>query len=188
MKKYCLTDLDNSVLDFAPHFEEWASKSGYEIRRGVINQSYNLQDMFCDSSIVIEKVLETFFACDHTMSNFPALADTIEPMQRLHERGYDFVGISACNPRERLAELRHDNLTKLLGFEFEEVFITGYDLPKATILKNYEPTYWVEDIKHHAEEGARLGHTVFLVDHPYNKGEGPFTRVKNWQEIESIIK
>ena len=36
--------------------------------------------------------------------------------------------------------------------------------------------------------GAEAGHTVFLMDHPYNRGaEGPFTRVQDWTEIERAV-
>lgn len=187
MKKYILTDLDNTLLDFAPHFEEWAERAGHRIKRGVINKTYEFQDMFLDP-IDVEEMLQPFFLCDHTMGNFPALANTVEPVQRLREQGYEFVGITACNPRDGLAQLRHENLKNLFGFDFEEVFVTGYSLPKAEILKNYPASYWVEDNHKHAIEGAELGHTVFLIDHCYNQcPEGDFTRVKDWLEIEAII-
>lgn len=182
-----LTDLDNTLFDFAPHFEEWAEKQGHRILKGVINKTYEFQDMFLDP-IDVEEMLQPFFECDHTMSNFPALANTIEPVQRLREKGYEFVGITACNPRDGLDRLRHQNLKNLFGFDFEQVYVTGYSLPKSTILKNYEPSFWVEDNLHHATEGAALGHTVFLIDQGYNQGvDGPFTRVKDWLEIEGHI-
>jgi hypothetical protein len=185
--KRILTDLDNTLLDFAPHFEEWAEKVGHRIKRGVINKTYQFEDMFLDP-INVEEMLVPFFACDHTMSNFPALANTVEPVQRLREQGYEFVGITACNPRNGLSKLRHQNLKKLFGFDFEEVYVTGYDVSKGVVLKTYEPTFWVEDNYKHAVEGAELGHTVFLIDQCYNQcPEGPFTRVKDWLEIEEAI-
>lgn len=184
--KRILTDLDNTLLDFAPHFEDWAERAGHRIRRGILNQTYQFQDMFLDP-IDVETMLQPFFDCNHTMGNFSALANTIEPIRRLKEQGFEFVGVTACNPREGLAQLRHENLKRLFGFDFEEVYVTGYELPKATILKDYEPTYWVEDNLKHAIEGAELGYKVFLIDQDYNQAEGPFTRVKDWSEIEAHI-
>ena len=184
--KRILTDLDNTLFDFAPHFEDWAERAGYRIKRGMINQTYDFADMFLDE-IDFEEMLQPFFHCDHTMASFPALADTVEPVKRLREQGYEFVGITACSPRDGLPQVRHQNLKCLFGFDFEEVFVTGYDVPKSEVLKNYEPTFWVEDNLKHAHEGAALGHTVFLIDHEYNQGDGPFTRVKNWLEIEERI-
>lgn len=187
-KRYILTDLDNTLLDFAPHFEEWAESQGYKITRGVINQTYDFQDAFEEDVSDVGALLRPFFLCDHTMSNFPALADTVEPIQRLREQGFEFVGITACEPIAGLSRLRHQNLKNLFGFDFEEVFVTGYELPKATVLKNYGPSYWVEDNLKHAVEGAVLGHEVFLIDQCYNQCvEGPFKRVKNWLEIEAAI-
>lgn len=185
--KYILTDLDNTLLSFGPHFEDWAERAGYRIQRGVIDKTYALEDMFLDP-IEFEDMFNSFFACDYTMGNFPALANTVEPIKRLKEQGFQFVGVTACNPRTGLAELRHENLKNLFGFDFEEVFVTGYSLPKSEVLKNYPASYWVEDNIRHAIEGAELGHTVFLIDQCYNQcEEGPFTRVNDWVEIEAII-
>ncbi len=187
MNKRILTDLDNTLLDFAPHFEEWAESQGHRILKGVINRTYDFNDMFL-YPINVEEMLQPFFECDHTMGNFPALANTVEPVQRLHAQGFEFVGITACNPRDGLDRLRHQNLKNLFGFDFEEVFVTGYEVPKSTVLKNYPASYWVEDNLKHAIEGAELGHTVFLIDHEYNRGvEGPFIRVADWEEVEALI-
>jgi hypothetical protein len=187
MKKIVLTDLDNTLLDFGPHFEDWAESQGHRIKRGVINKTYLFEDMFLDP-INVEEMLQPFFGCFHTMGNFPALANTVEPIQRLRERGYEFVGITACSPLDGLDKVRHENLKNLFGFDFEEVHVTGYDFSKSDVLKRYEPTIWVEDNIKHAFEGATLGHNVFLINRDYNRGiDGPFTRVDNWLAIEDHI-
>lgn len=187
MKKIVITDLDNTLLDFSPHFEDWAEAQGYSIKRGVIDHTYDFQDMFHEP-VDVEKMLEPFFLCDHTMSNFPALSHAIEPIQRLRESGFEFVAITACDPRDGLSALRHQNLKNLFGFDFEEVHVTGYNRSKSPVLQRYPPSFWVEDSHKHAIEGASLGHTAFLLDYTYNRGaEGNFTRVKDWYEIEGHI-
>jgi hypothetical protein len=186
MKKYILTDLDNTVFSFAPHFEDWAVRSGYNIRRGQIDQTYDFADMFYDE-IDVDAMLTDFFACDDTMGSFPALPNTVEPIQRLHEKGYSFVGITACNPREGLQKVRHDNLKNVFGFDFSQVYVTGLDRCKSFVLDMFEPTIWVEDNWNHAVAGAHLGHTTFLIDYEYNRGDGPFQRVTDWLAIEEHI-
>lgn len=184
--KRLITDLDNSVLDFQPHFEDWAEAKGHRIKRGVINITYELEHMFIDE-VNIPELMTEFFACDETMSSFPALDNSVEPIRRLRQQGYEFVAITACEPRSGLAQVRHQNLKNLFGFDFEEVYVTGYDVPKSEVLKTFEPTFWVEDNLKHAHEGAELGHTVFLIDRDYNRHDDSFIRVKDWLEIEERI-
>lgn len=183
---FILTDLDNTVFDFSPHFESWARRQGHTIKEGVLGVTYDFQSMF-DYQIDDVKLLNEFFDCHSTMSSFAALPDTIEPMRRLHARGYEFVGITGCNSRVGLRAARRKNLASVFGFEFQDVYITGYAKPKTEVLKLFRDAVWIEDSLNHALDGAELGHRTFLIDHPYNQGEGDFTRVTNWLEIEDRL-
>lgn len=182
-----ITDLDGTVFAFNDHFERWALGAGYPIKTGVLGQTYDFQDLF-DHEIDVQEFLDEFFGNDETFLSFPALRGCVEPIQRLKERGWDFVGITACDDRAGFAELRSRNFRSLFGFDLSAIHVTGYSGTKEHALKLYEPTIWVEDNFHYATLGAELGHSVFLIDHPYNQGEGPFTRVHDWHEIEGVLK
>lgn len=181
-----LSDIDGTLLEFTEHFERWAINAGHPIKPGILGQTYMFQDMF-DHEIDVEEFLSGFFNCDHTFSTFGPFRDCIAPVKRLHAQGWDFVGITACNDREGLAELRARNFSALFGFPLKAVHVTGYSGTKEHALRSYEPTVWVEDNQKFATLGAELGHRVFLLDHPYNQGEGPYTRVNNWHDIEAIL-
>lgn len=181
-----LTDLDGSIFEFTEHFEQWALREGYPIKTGILGNTYDFRDMF-DYEIDVEEFLSGFFACDETFSSFNALRGCAEPIQRLHAQGWDFVGVTACDDREGLAGLRARNFKTLFGFDPIAIHVTGYSGTKENVLKAYEPTIWVEDNLHNALLGADHGHRVFLIDHPYNQGSGPFTRVHDWHDIENII-
>lgn len=185
--KYILTDIDNTLVRFSPHFEDWAERYGHSITRGVIENTYDFQQMFRDPIPDPEAMLQPFFACDMTMSTFPALDNCVEPVQRLHQAGYRFIAVTACTPRDGLAQIRKRNLEEVYGIEFEDVFISGYERPKAEVLKHFGPSVWVEDNLKHAREGAELGHRTFVIDYTYNQGTGPFERVKDWRCIERAL-
>lgn len=181
-----LTDLDGTVFEFTAHFERWAEENGYIFKKGILGQTYMFQDMF-DQPIDVERFVADFFSCDRTFSTFAEFRDCVEPVQRLKARGWDFVGITACNDRPGMAALRAKNFEQVFGFELHDIHVTGYVGTKFDALESYEPTIWVEDNRYYAEMGSELGHRVFLLDHPYNQGKGDFTRVENWHEIEDIL-
>ncbi len=183
-----LIDLDSTVFDFASHFDNWAHRNGYDnFNKGVLGKiTYAISDAF-DGEVDELEIVGKFFACDETMSSFPPLVGSQKPIQRLHSAGYDFVGITAVTPLEGMSERRNDNFEAAFGFRCEEIYCVGLRGSKEHHLSMYQPTIWVEDSVEHAKTGSRLGHKSFLINYPYNAGEGDFTRVDGWDEIERYI-
>lgn len=182
---YILTDIDETVLQFAQPFEDWMHEIGYEAN-GKLRDNYCMEKTYgISKNIVMEKLFEF---CDTEMyRNLPAEECAKIIIPRLHEQGFKFIGISACD--EKAHEHRLYNFKEEFGFELYELYCVGMLSEKKEILKKFEPSIWVEDHWKNACDGSELGHTSFLLTREYNRNENSnnINRVSSWFDIYDYI-
>jgi len=186
-RKLILTDVDNTIFDFGDTFQQWLADRNLH-GSGRLNDIYHITEFLDCNSHEMDELLVEFYRSD-TFENLPPVRGSVEALQSLHERGYDFVAITACHDLEGLEEARRDNLERVFGFAWPVVHITGLAGHKTPYLEAYEPTIWVEDSLKQALQGVEAGHRTFLLDYPYNQSDHrSFERVTDWQYIKEWIE
>ncbi|RYD64421.1 MAG: hypothetical protein EOP83_09810 [Verrucomicrobiaceae bacterium] len=186
MSKLILTDIDDTCLEFATPFQDYAEAQGIPTF-GRLRDLYSLEAfMRLERAAAIEHLKG--FALNHG-HEYPAEVCAKSILPQLHADGYKFVAITACglDPVFRLRRVR--NLEDQFGFRFDDVHVVDLGASKAAILAEYPPSIWVEDHFGHAVVGAELGHRAFLLDRAYNRVDSHplVTRVKDWHEIAEIL-
>jgi hypothetical protein len=182
-QRYLLADIDDTVLEFAKCFQDWAVARGHPANgnvreNGDIGRVFGIDDQACWN------LIEEFYA-DPSFGELTPEPDALEILPVLHEFGCEFVAITACDDSPQVVEKRRRNLRNAFGFEWQEVHCTGLGNGKETFLKSYEPTVFVEDNFKHAVAGSAIGHQSFLLDRPYNRelNHPHVIRVKGWHDI-----
>jgi hypothetical protein len=184
-----LTDVDDTLLQFSDAFQKWAEQQGIP-RIECIHKAGRIEDSLGIS-------FEEAYVITLEFLNSPAFGEidpepcAAEVIPQLYRDGYRFVAITACEPSPMTIALRHKNLRDAFGFDFEEVFISGFltGTGKGPYLERYQPTVWCEDNWHHAVLGADIGHNSLLFDRKVNAGmhDPRVRRVADWNEIGKLL-
>lgn len=195
MTKLILTDVDDVVLNWGMHFEQWYIKIAKQFNGFIPNQKlsdagiYNIEEWLNCSLDNTRKLVEQFNQCkDH----FPFLTpykDAETYIKRLHAEGYSFVAVTACSRDDWTYDARRENLNRYFPGIFDTIHCVGLSQSKVSILDRYKPTWWIDDKTRHAEDGGRLGHKAFCMNHSYNsKDELKYSkRVNDWADIYNCI-
>lgn len=188
MKKQILVDVDGCILDWLSTFVEYMQDEGYSTHSDEPDQ-YDLESFF---NIPRDEVLDRIQQFNDGHWRFGTLKpyeDAIEAMSLLSKLGYSFVAVTSCSAEPEVANLRKANLYNVYGDIFKTVHCIGLHANKTELLRQYSPTFWIEDRTPHAIEGAKAGHKAILIDRPWNQGEGDNTiqRCMNWAEIVEYI-
>jgi hypothetical protein len=190
--KVILTDVDECLFDWAQPFEAWVRESYPQH-----DPSTTLRDHWhveawlgCDIEHSRE-LIRQFNGDEQIWPYFEPLPGVEEVIHRLHNEGWKFVAITACDTDEATWVGRWHNLNEVFGRGvFDTLHCVGLASSKREALARYRPTIWVEDKMKHARDGAELGHTSFLIDYRHNQMEDhkSVRRVKDWEEIYQAIK
>ena len=80
-------------------------------------------------------------------------------------------------------------LSTLDGIDRERVRIvaTGRHELKVQILKELGISYFLEDHLETCQRICKEGLRAIVYDHPWNQGETPFLRIKNWDELRALL-
>lgn len=189
MSKLILTDVDDTILQFADPFQEWVHA------RGVPTEG-RFRDLYCVMTVVgighedATKLINEYSTQPGIMDNLPPENDAAEVLPELYADGWRFVAITACVNTPEVIEARRRNLEKTFGFPFEELHCLGLHAEKKDTLAQYPDAIWVEDNVSHAITGAQLGHRSFLLDRGYNRhmDHHSVERVPCWRTIRERIE
>lgn len=179
-----LTDVDDTILAFADHFQEWLERKHGITSAKRLRDHYNIPFTFDMDYDEVTGFVDEFSTSDE-MGSLKADNKALQALQELYGRGHRFIAITACTDHPTTLQLRTKNLVDVFGFEWEEIHCVGYGVDKKHFLSKYEPTIWVEDNGQHAITGAEMGFQTFLIDRPYNQtaNHPNITRVNDWMEI-----
>lgn len=188
MTKLILTDVDETVVQFADSFQAWCEARGY-IANGRMRDIYHVDELFGVDEDEAVRLITEFTHDHHELRNMPPEEDALEILPMLYEKGFRMVAITACAEGPSVVENRTHNLEATFGFKWDAVHVTGLRTSKKNVLEQYPSAIWVEDNFGHAVVGAEMGHQTFLLTRTYNRGlEHPLvTRVDSWHEIYDII-
>lgn len=187
--KIILTDVDDTILQFSEAFQNWAISKGYEIKSCIHNVG-TVEDSLGISFNEAYPIIIDFLNSPE-FGQIPPEPCAADVLPLLHKDGFRFVAITACEPSITTIALRHKNLSEAFGFEFDDVFISGFKtgIGKRPYLEKYKPTLWVEDSFAHSQLGADLGHNSALITRAINKSlhDPRILRVNTWHDIGNIL-
>lgn len=186
MNKIIYTDIDLTLLDFNRPLEQFMIANGHDVTEGQLEGECHLWKVIGCTPQTADAIIHEFFESEH-FAQLPPFNDAVEPIQRLYNEGWRFVGISAC-PHSVDPQIRHSNLESAFGVPFEKVYHSGFGGCKRDILERFEPTVWVEDHVRNAHIGYKLGYKTFLIDQKHNRNAEVYvTRVSGWKEISDAL-
>lgn len=183
--KTILTDVDGVLLNWYQGFVNW------------YNTTYNA-DIECIPGGLLPqfgedrdwelRVVNEFNSLPYEFGNLPVFEDAVHAVRGLHILGWRFVAITACINTPDLWNARWNQLERVFPGVFSELHHTEHH-SKCAWLKNYHPTWWIEDTWHNAQLGADAGHSVLFVDRwsGHQQEDARIRVVSSWQECYDII-
>lgn len=181
-------DVDQTLLDWTSGFLLFMEKHGLKPKEIVPHG--DVLDWFHISFDEAKEYAYEYARSEEHFGTIPSWPGAEDAIETLHDDGYRFVAITAVNPYPVAYKSRSKNLKTLFGDVFDDLHLIGFGNGKKPVLKQYEPTYWVEDSFHNAVDGAEIGHYSFLLNHPQNIKWGEHDkvhRVDHWNEIVNHI-
>lgn len=186
LKKLILVDCDGVLVDWNEGFMEFMKHydfkelqdNSYSMReRYGFNaaQEYNYVDMYCRSEFI---------------AKLKPMKNSLEVVNRLAKRGYEFVAITSIGTDPQTYEHRKHNLETYFPGVFKQIFCIPAGSNKSYILRAFQnmSDIWVEDHVDNAEDGTDLGFNSFLLTHSYNRDSiTKANRVDSWRDIERWI-
>jgi hypothetical protein len=192
MPKVILTDVDEVLFDWATPFEAWVREthSHYTPETSLTDHWHVEAWLGCELQ-ESRTMIRDFNGNNTIWPFFKPLPGVVENIQKLHEEGFQFVAITACDTDEATHNGRWKNLNDVFGHGvFDTLHCVGLGDSKAKHLARYRPTYWVEDKMKHASAGCDVGHKSFLINYKHNEQhqDDRVVRVDGWDEIYQHIK
>jgi hypothetical protein len=180
MKKVFLTDCDDVLFDWTSAYIDFMEKHypAYTIDRTKYSLGLNPEE---------HKRFVDVFNQSPEFGKLKPFADSVEYVKKISDLGFRFVAITTCMGTNYTRIMRQQNIEEVFG---KGTFKTVHCLPlyssKLETLKEYKPTFWVDDKLSHATDGMLAGHKSFEMLQKHSPaGERPaaISSVKSWQEI-----
>lgn len=189
IKKLILSDIDGVCCDWNAGFIKFMTERGYpeipEKRTSyLVTERHN-----CPAELIGNFMTE--YSKSHIIAKLKPIKDSVEVIDRLHKQGYEFIAITSLGSDIASFKYRWKNLQNLYGDAFKRLICLPGGSGKSEVLQEFVGTadIWVEDHVVNAADGADLGFTTFLIDHPYNSfsPHEQVMRVNGWLDIENWI-
>lgn len=188
--KTVLTDIDHVVLHHATSFQKWLGDNYCPSFKNKNWEEYiDFEEWLGMNTKEANEIIHKFNTSIYFSELFPEKdAEIIIP--KLKDKGYNFIGITACGDHSDIKKYREMNIQKYFPDIFDTIYYVNNPNDKLEILSSYPPSYWVEDHISNAVLGKNCGHKTYLIDQPYNKNFKceDITRVKSWEEIFIDLK
>ena len=192
MKKIILTDCDGVVLDWGSTFEQYVRyhlKIDFETPP---DQYYKVEELLNLSHKETNELILKFHASEY-FKHLSSFRDSVKYIRKLSAEGWDFVAITAAGQdSEKIKKNRTHNLKTHFGNAFKDIIIVDLDSTKLDTLKQFKPTFWVDDSPRQVFAGIEAGHTSFFMYRPHKAEEvlrnpNKVNTVYNWKEIYNYI-
>jgi uncharacterized HAD superfamily protein len=186
-KPILLLDVDGVLLNWIDGFEQFLTKHHPHLQHQQVQEYTNLSQKLGVDQATVDQLVEDFHL-DDVFENLEPLPGT-ELSIKVLAKWFDMVAITACGTDLKIQKARSKNLTQIFGDVFSDIFCTDTFEGKAEYLKNFEPTWWIEDHVSNAVLGANYGHKALLIDAFYNQGPLPpgVSRVQNMPHAGMVI-
>ena len=167
MYQKILTDVDGVLLNWEEKFDIWKKEKNVE---------YSVENVrrFNESAWI------------GTLNPF---RDAVQVLIEFAIHNYHFEAITSLGTDIHAANLRRDNLRHHFGEVIRRCYCLEVHAPKNEILKEFTPTWFVDDKPEQCEAGVEAGHSTIIMDHERNRwySNPDVIRVENWAEIKEII-
>ncbi len=130
---------------------------------------------------IINKILEDPFG-----TNLSPMEGAVDVLKKISQYSR-LIFITARPIKEPIEEWLNFNL-KGVPREQIEIIATGRHEIKAEILKELKISYFLEDHLETCKRICERGLKAIVFDHPWNREDTPFLRVKNWRELKGLIQ
>jgi phosphoglycolate phosphatase-like HAD superfamily hydrolase len=171
MIKPVLLDVDGVLLDYSEALHRfWAAHCPHIGQPDHLDEHvFELTGRYKISREEANQLLWDFHhhAMFADMNPLPGAQKAVAKLAEFHP----LVCITACGSDPDTQLMRRENLLKVFGDVFDNVYCTDTFAEKSQYLNQYDTGYWVEDHIKNALLGLDAGHTCFLIDAPYNEGE-----------------
>lgn len=192
MMKIILTDCDGVLVYWFGGFEKFMADKGYKLIPGS-DIHYEISDRYHITKEQAHNFVKEFNESSY-IADLGPYQDAVEYVEKLVEYGFRFVAITSLSSDPQAAEYRKENLKKLFGDVFLEVFCLKQGTGKGPALRPWEGSgfFWIEDHIENAEAGHRLGLRSILVQQNHNSHykTDHFTIVgpeQPWKEIYELV-
>jgi len=188
MQKLLLTDIDETCLKWIDPFFEWVvNEVGIAHKRDP--KVWDFKDALgCHTSDESDAIIRWFNNTPH-FGRLEPYPHAVEVINKLHDEGWKFIGISTCSSSETTKSLREENIRRVFGDVFLEVHCIEHQIGKESILQEFPGTWWVEDNTNWAEISLKYDHKPILITQPYNEdfNHPEIPKVADWREVYDII-
>lgn len=161
MDKYFLTDIDGVVFNFHKTFEAWARHMNFKtVYPSLINEGkyLHIEDFLGLSFIETENLILQFFQSDYA-KHFITYKDSYDGIRYFKGKGYTFIAITAIGDDSIATGNRQIALDNAFGVDaFADVIGTDPFGSKLDVLKQFEPTIWIDDTPEHVIAGLEANH------------------------------
>lgn len=191
MPKVILTDCDEVLFDWATPFEKYVRANHIVGNDRPLSDYWHVEEWMGCNYEFSRQLIRDFNGNPDIWPFFKPLPGVVDNVQKLHDEGFKFVAITACDTDEATYNGRWKNLNDVFGVGvFDTLHCVGLAESKAEHLARYTPTYWVEDKMKHASAGCDVGHTSFLINYKHNEqyDDARVQRVEDWDEIYAHIQ
>jgi phosphoglycolate phosphatase-like HAD superfamily hydrolase len=172
--KLILIDVDGTILDWKNGFIQFLALEGV-IEKDTTK--YKVHEWFqgLDEQPITEekgKFLIEYFNRSAWIAFLDPLRDSVEVIQALKAKGYEFRAITSLHRDKPAQMLRRMNLDNTFGEGTisDITFLpTGADKDEALAEYKDSGAWWIEDKVENAVVGKNLGLKPIIVEHEYNK-------------------
>jgi len=182
-----LTDVDGVLLEWESAFHAWMKEKGYNQLEDP-EVSYHLDSYYNLDSLRVKELISQFNE-SAWIGYLKPLRDSVNVVQEIYIEHHHFEAITSLSLDHWAGELRRRNLERWFGPAVRRCRCIGTGADKDDILKEYEPSWWIEDKPENCDAGLKAGHRPILMDHEHNRwySNPNVIRVKNWKEIKEIV-
>ena len=162
-----ILDCDDVLLDWVKRFRYFCMTE-----RGLNPDeagpgAWKMTDWLGVSDDAAVKLIQEFNASHH-FAFLDEVEGAKEAIARL-ARSHTLHVLTACSTDEETVARRELNLSRVFGPVFQAVKCIDLGASKATHLREFEPSIWIEDNYKHAVAGVEAGHRTFLRRRPHNR-------------------
>ena len=161
MEKYFLTDIDGVVFNFHTTFEAWVKHMKLPTKYPAISNDgryIHIEEYLGLTFMQTEELIHQFFQSDYA-KHFITYQDAYDGISYFKGKGYTFIAITAIGDDSVATGNRQIALDNAFGFDaFADVIGTSPFGTKLDVLKQFEPTIWVDDTPEHVIAGLEANH------------------------------
>lgn len=188
-----IVDIDGVIIDWTTSFENWLEQERGHVRIPGAEQHYSMHNRWRGMEAHQMLALIDEFNRSEVFSTLPALQDAADGVKHIRSvyPGRKMIAVTACGNSPDTCVYRMKNLDTILGPGFFSFIIfLPLGASKKHVFEQYENSVVIEDSLSHAIHAAEAGHSVILIDQPYNQSNNTTFGVfrSTWVDVIANIK